>query len=105
MRQLLVILMSLVCVGSVSWAQDKPKNKKETVTFYVEEMECKNCVRKVEKNIAFEKGVSDLICDLSNRTAKVTFNTTKTNKEKIMEAFKKIGMEAIIAGENTDEKK
>ncbi|MDD4515105.1 heavy-metal-associated domain-containing protein [Massilibacteroides sp.] len=104
MKRLVVAFICVMCACSIAFAQDKPKKKKETVTFYVEEMECKNCVKKVEKNIAFEKGVADLRCDLSNRTAKVTYNTSKTSPEKIAAAFKKIGMEAVVADGNEESK-
>ena len=105
MKRLMVALVCVMCACSIAFAQDKPKKKKETVTFYVEEMECQNCVKKVEKNIAFEKGVSDLRCDLSDRTAKVTYNTSKTNPEQLAAAFKKIGMEAVVTeGADKDKK-
>ena len=51
--------------------------------------------QEVEKNIAFEKGVTDLKCDLSTRTAIVTYKTDKTSKTRLAAAFKKIGMEAV----------
>ncbi|WP_085535299.1 cation transporter [Massilibacteroides vaginae] len=105
MKRLMVALVCVMCACSIAFAQDKPKKKKETVTFYVEEMECQNCVKKVEKNIAFEKGVSDLRCDLSDRTAKVTYNTSKTTPEQLAAAFKKIGMEAVVTeGADKDKK-
>lgn len=105
MKRLVVALVCILCACSVAFAQDKPKKKKETVTFYVEEMDCQNCVRKIEKNIAFEKGVSDLRCNLPNRTAKVTYNTTKTTPEQLAAAFKKIGMEVVVTEDDAKDKK
>ena len=60
-----------------------------------EAMDCDHCIKKIEKNIAFEKGVTDLKCDLSTRTAIVTYKTDKTSKTRLAAAFKKIGMEAV----------
>ena len=71
------------------------KKKKDTVTFFVEGMECANCQKKVEKNISFEKGVTDMKCDLTTRTVVVTYKPDKTSKTKLASAFKKIGMEAV----------
>ena len=105
MKRLVVALICVMCACSIAFAQDKPKKKKDTVTFFVEEMECKNCVKKVEKNIAFEKGVSDLRCDLESRTAKVTYNTSKTTPEQLAAAFKKIGMEAVVTDDTSKGKK
>lgn len=104
MKRLTAILICMMCACSIAFAQDKPKKKKETVTFFVEGMDCQNCVKKIEKNIAFEKGVADLRCDLSNRTARVTYNTEKTSEDKLAAAFKKIGMEAVVADETRDGK-
>lgn len=94
MKQLVVALICAVFTLSTAYAQDA-KKKKDTVTFFVEEMECANCQKKVEKNIAFEKGVTDLKCDLQTRTVNVTYKTDKTSKTKLASAFKKIGMEAV----------
>ena len=78
----------------MAFAQDA-KKKKTTVTFYVEGMHCNKCVNKIEKNIAFEKGVTDLKCDLDTHTAEVTFKDAKTNQANLEKAFDKIGMHAV----------
>ncbi|MDD2436274.1 MAG: heavy-metal-associated domain-containing protein [Massilibacteroides sp.] len=106
MKRFVLTIIGILCISSITLAQDKPaKTKKETVTFYIENMDCQHCVKKIEKNIAFEKGVTDLICNLSDRTAKVTYNTTKTSEAKLRSAFKKIDMEAVLVGEKPKEKK
>jgi len=78
----------------MAYSQAAKKTTKETVTFYVKGMDCENCQKKVEKNIGFEKGVTDLKCDLSKKTVVVTYNNDKTTEKKLIEVFKKIGMEA-----------
>ena len=80
-------------MASSAFAQDA--KKKDTVTFYVEGMKCANCQKKIEKNIAFEKGVTDMKCNLTTRTVEVTYKSDKTSKTKLASAFKKIGMDAI----------
>ena len=85
MRRLIMLLFCAVCMVSMTFAQDA-KKKKDSVTFFI---------KKIEKNIAFEKGVTDLKCDLSTRTAIVTYKTDKTSKTRLAAAFKKIGMEAV----------
>lgn len=92
MKRILVIMLCAVVACSTAFAQEK--KKKEKVTFLVEGMDCNNCVKKIEKNIAFEKGVTDLKCDLSTRTAEVTYRTDKTTTADLASAFKKIGMDA-----------
>lgn len=100
MKRLLVALICAVFTFSTAYAQDA-KKKKETVTFFVEGMDCANCVKKIEKNISFEKGVTDLKCDLSTRTAVVTYRADKTSKTKLASAFKKIGMAATPVDKGT----
>ena len=58
-------------------------------------MDCDHCVKKIEKNIAFEKGVTDLKCDLSTRTVVVTYRADKTSATRLVSAFKKIEMDAV----------
>ena len=79
MKRLIMLLFCAVCTVSMTFAQDA-KKKKDSVTFFIE---------------AFEKGVTDLKCDLSTRTAIVTYKTDKTSKTRLAAAFKKIGMEAV----------
>jgi len=97
MKQFVIIVLCVVFAGSMAYAQNKDskkKNAKETVTFVVDGMDCANCVKKIEKNISFEKGVTDLKCDLSTRTAEITYRSDKTTEDNLVSAFKKIGMEA-----------
>ncbi len=95
---LLVVLLLGSCLATQVFAQDVKQEKKkgkETITFQVDGLFCKNCQAKVEKNIAFEKGVTDLKCDLINKTVTITYKTDKTNPEKLAKAFEKIGMTAV----------
>ena len=94
MKRILLIMLCSVFAFSMTYAQKAQKNAKETVTFYVKGMDCANCQKKVEKNIAFEKGVTDLKCDLPTKTVSVTYNKDKTTEKKLVDAFKKIGMDA-----------
>ena len=93
MKRILLIMLCAVFSFSTAYAQKAQKNTKETVTFVVN-IDCENCVKKVEKNIAFEKGVTDLQCDLASKTVRVTYQTNKTTEQKLIAAFKKIGYEA-----------
>lgn len=101
MKRILMTMLCAVFAVSLATAQKvEKKDKKETTKFTVENMHCGGCVKKIEKNIGFEKGVTDIKCDLDNHTVEVTYRTDKTSKEKIAKAFEKINMEAIaIEGE------
>ena len=94
MKRIVFILVCVLCIITTAFAQDV-KKKKESATFFIEAMDCDHCVKKIEKNIAFEKGVTDLKCDLSTRTVVVTYRADKTSATRLVSAFKKIEMDAV----------
>ena len=97
MKKILVALFCILFAISMASAQGtKKKNTKTTTKFFVENMDCANCVKKIEKNISYEKGVTDLKCDLKTKTVVVTYRTDKTTIEKLLTAFEKIEKKAII---------
>lgn len=94
----LIGLLLLLGAGSVVlFAQNKKtvKNDKETVTFDVS-MTCENCQKKIEKNIAFEKGVTDLKVDLEKKTVKVEYKKGQTTVDQLQKAIEKLGYEVKI---------
>lgn len=78
------------------------KNSKETVTFQVP-MKCHKCQAKIEENIAYEKGVTDLSVNLEEKKVTVTYKKKSTDEEKLKEAFKKLGYEVTVVEEEKKE--
>ena len=72
--------------------------ERQTIVFDVD-MHCQGCVTKIEKNIAFERGVKDLVCDLDAKTVMVTFDPAKTDVQHLQAAFAKINKPAKVHGE------
>lgn len=91
MKRILTILCAVVLVAASAFA----KGEKQTVVFDVD-LHCQGCINKIEKNIAFEKGVKDLVCDLEKKTVMVTFDPTKTSIDKLQKAFEAIGKPASV---------
>ena len=60
------------------------------------ELHCQACCDKIMKNIAFEKGVKDIVCDIKTQTVTVTYDANKTDIPTILKAFKKIGKPATV---------
>ena len=89
---LLRLVFILALLFSFSVASEAQKEKK-SVTFSVN-MDCETCQKKIERNIAFEKGVQDLKTNLKEKTVTVTYDASKTDIKKLTQAFKKIGFEA-----------
>ncbi len=81
-----IALMSV----SVLFAQETKQASKATVVFNVE-IDCDGCVNKIMKNIAFEKGVRDLLIDKEKQQVTVVYNPKKTDEQKLRDAFAKIG--------------
>lgn len=70
-------------------------SKAETVTFCTN-LRCKSCVKKVNENIAFEKGVKDLKVSLPDQTITVTYDPSKTSAEALSKAISKLGYKAEV---------
>ena len=94
---ILIVFLVTFSVNAYS-KSDAEKSSKQTVLFSVS-MSCVSCKNKIEKNIAFEKGVTDLKVDLSSRTVSVTFKSDKNTIEGLIAAFKKIGYDATVVTE------
>lgn len=90
MRKLVSLLILFACLTSMSFAQ-KPKveKKKETVEIRLDEM-CQNCVNKIDKYIAFEKGITALDIDKDNMSVNVTYWASQTDTTKLKKAFTKV---------------
>ena len=98
MKKILVIMCCMIFAVSTTFAQKK--EKKQTTKFLVESMHCDNCVKSIEKNIAFEKGVTDMKCDLETKTIDITYNPEKTSDKDLIAAFKKIKREAVVVNDD-----
>lgn len=87
-RLLTILLLALSCPIMMQAKADK-----QTVVFYVY-LHCDACVDKVMKNIAFEKGVKDIVCSIEDQTVTVTYDASKTDIPTLQKAFEKIGKPA-----------
>lgn len=104
MKYLIVVLILMFVGAGAIYAQKKTgvKSDKEKVVFDVS-MTCENCQKRIEKNIAFEKGVTDMKVDLANKTVELEYKTGQTTVEKLQAAIEKLGYEVKI--HNKEQKK
>lgn len=89
MKRIIVFLMALLPFLGMSAA----KADKQTVVLQCD-LHCQGCCDKVMKNIAFEKGVKDIVCDLKTKTVTVTYDANKTDLDTLLKAFERIGKPA-----------
>lgn len=59
-------------------------------------MTCANCVKKIESNIRFEKGVKKVKCDLEKQTITITYDAQKTDSTALFKGVQKIGYQPIV---------
>jgi copper chaperone CopZ len=90
MKKLLIIMMALLPLMGISAKPDK-----QVVTLSCD-LHCQGCIDKIMKNIAFEKGVKDIVCDLDSKTVTVTFDANKTDVPTLLKAFDKIKKPAKV---------
>lgn len=88
-----VAVLMLLFFAVTSYAQKK-KAPLQEVVFSVN-LHCENCVKKVQENIPFEKGVKDLKISLDDKTVWVKYDSEKTTKEKLAAAIEKLGYEVL----------
>lgn len=67
-----------------------PKKELKTVVFNVG-LHCQNCVKKVQENISFEKGVKSLDINLEKKTVTITYDAAKTDEATLKKVIEKLG--------------
>ncbi|MGF7140151.1 heavy-metal-associated domain-containing protein [Roseimarinus sediminis] len=80
---------------SISQVEAATKKSEKTVVFEVS-MDCHGCVKKIEDNIPYEKGVKDLKVSLDQKTCEITYREDKTSEKQLIKAFNKLGYKAEI---------
>lgn len=98
---LLALCAMPLCYAADNNASAQPSSKtakqnyKRTVVLQCE-LHCQACCDKIMKNIAFEKGVKDLVCDLKAKTVTLTYDTRKNDLDSLLKAFARIGKPATV---------
>ncbi|MDR0833948.1 MAG: cation transporter [Candidatus Symbiothrix sp.] len=95
MNKLIIICALLLGATGVVLAQkNSAKSEKITTVFDVQTMHGDHCKKRIEGNIAYEKGVKDLLVNLKENTVTVTYEPGKISETQLIEAFKKLGYTA-----------
>ena len=74
MKRLLIFFLALLPMVAVLAA----KPNKQVVVLSCD-IHCQGCCDKIMKNIAYENGVKDIVCDLKTKTVTVTYDANKTD--------------------------
>ena len=88
MKKIIIIITALMAFSVALSAGPRKKAELKEVTFKVH-LHCENCVKKVEENIAFEKGVKDLKVSLEGQTVYIKYDAAKTGEDVLKAAIEK----------------
>lgn len=69
----------------------KSKAEIKEVIFHAH-LHCNNCVKKIQENISFEKGVKGLEVSLEKQTVVVKYDAAKTSVETLKAAIQKLNV-------------
>jgi copper chaperone CopZ len=84
-----LFIVAIVCLAQASCAQST-KSEIKIKTSAV----CGMCKDKIEKELPFEKGITEVTLDSETKICTVKYKADKTNPEKIRLAISKIGYDA-----------
>ena len=79
---------------SSSAVQNRKKADIKEVTFKAK-IHCANCVKKLQENLSFEKGVKDLHICLEDQIIYIKYDAAKTNEETLKKAIIKLGVPVL----------
>ena len=101
MKRFLIIMICAMVAVNMAFAQEAKKKTNVVKTkFLVESISCANCIKSIEKNLSYEKGVTDLKSDLETKTVEITYRSDKTTEDKLLATFKKMNRPAKVVKEN-----
>lgn len=78
--------------ASVSLTAAVDNNVSEVV--FATNMRCKSCVKKINENLSFMKGVKGLVVSLENQTITIKYDKRKTDEKTLADAVRKLGYKA-----------
>jgi periplasmic mercuric ion binding protein len=90
-------LFIALLLGTFSLHAQKATKTTETVCIEAS-MTCNGCKMKIEKEMAFEKGVKEVVADLQTKTVRIVYQSGKNSPQQLEAALKKLGFETRILG-------
>ena len=96
----LTALMSLMILGN-SFAGVPPRDDKEKEVKIKTSAICGMCKARIERNLAFEKGVKESTLDVKSKIVTIKYNPAKTDIAKLKANISKTGYDAeeVLANE------
>lgn len=83
----------LILIATLSFSIAKAQKKIETVEIQTSAV-CDMCKERIEKQLAFTKGVTAAVLDVESAVVTVSYKASKTNVEEIRKSINLIGYDA-----------
>ena len=96
MKKIIMLCLMAVIGFGVTGAMAQKKQVDLKTTVFQTDVDCENCAKKVDNSIPYQKGVKEVKVDVSTKTVTVTYDTSKTNDETLVKAFKKVKVNAEV---------
>ena len=99
MKKLIALFTVIALTTGIGFAQKQEKKEKlqEVVEFTLNEEICPNCKRKIDNNIAFEKGVTAITYSEDKSKVQVKYRPARTDANQMQSAFEKVKLEVVEA--------
>ncbi|MDR1225710.1 MAG: cation transporter [Prevotellaceae bacterium] len=97
-----LLCLTMLLGAATAGAQLKPNEAEAT---FKTSISCNHCKQRLERSIPFEKGVEDMVVNLSDKTVYVKYNSKKTSADHIKKAIEKLGYSAEVISEAKAEEK
>lgn len=94
MKKLITMLLMVMTAMTI-----QAKDWKTLIVTTTPQMHCNSCENRIKGNLKFEKGVKSIETNLEEQKVTVKYDEKKTNEEKLLKAFEKIGFTARIVGQ------
>lgn len=104
MKRLILISVMFCLLGLFNLKAQEQKAVKDTEVAFSVAMHCENCAAKVKKQLAYTKGVKDVIVSLEKQEVIVKYRSDKTDTGKLITSLSEIGYEAKIVEKNNIQK-
>lgn len=103
MKKVVVIGIFAFLVSSIAFAQ---KSSGVTTVSYKTSAKCGMCKQRIERDLSLQKGISKAELNLTDKVVTVTYNSKKTDADKIKEAITQIGYDAdeLVAKQEAHDK-
>lgn len=93
---IMLCLLAVMGFGIADAVAQKKGDATLKTTVFLTDVDCETCAKKIDNSLPFQKGVKEVKVDVPTRKVTVTFDTTKTNEEALIKAFKKIKINAEV---------